>query len=121
VVEQAAGRGHDDLWATAEPAELRLVANTAVDRDRADGALGAVGPDALLNGGRARGWDEDEDARQAARLAGGAAGGGGGRREVLEIGGKAAVLPVPVWAPARTSRPARMCGIAWAWTGVGSV
>ena len=33
----------------------------------------------------------------------------------------AAVLPVPVWAPARTSRPARTSGIAARWTAVGSV
>ena len=34
---------------------------------------------------------------------------------------KAAVLPVPVCAPASTSRPSRITGIAAAWTGVGSV
>ena len=33
---------------------------------------------------------------------------------------KAAVLPVPVWAAARTSRPARTSGMAAAWTGVGA-
>ena len=33
----------------------------------------------------------------------------------------AAVLPVPVWAPARRSRPARTRGIDSRWTGVGSV
>ena len=32
---------------------------------------------------------------------------------------KAAVLPVPVWAAARTSRPSRTRGMAAAWTGVG--
>ena len=32
---------------------------------------------------------------------------------------KAAVLPVPVWAAARTSRPWRTRGMAWDWTGVG--
>ena len=32
---------------------------------------------------------------------------------------KAAVLPVPVWAAARTSRPSRTSGIAADWTGVG--
>ncbi len=32
---------------------------------------------------------------------------------------KAAVLPVPVWAAARTSRPASTSGMAAAWTGVG--
>ena len=34
---------------------------------------------------------------------------------------KAAVLPVPVWAMARTSRPAITSGIACAWIGVGVV
>jgi hypothetical protein len=34
---------------------------------------------------------------------------------------KAKVLPVPVWAVARTSLPAIPWGIAWAWTGVGVV
>ena len=34
---------------------------------------------------------------------------------------KAAVLPVPVWAPARRSRRSRTIGIASRWTGVGSV
>jgi hypothetical protein len=33
---------------------------------------------------------------------------------------KAAVLPVPVWAAARRSRPERTIGIACSWTGVGS-
>jgi ubiquinone/menaquinone biosynthesis C-methylase UbiE len=32
---------------------------------------------------------------------------------------KAAVLPVPVWAMPRRSRPAKRCGIACAWIGVG--
>ena len=32
---------------------------------------------------------------------------------------KAAVLPVPVWAPPRRSWPASTAGIAWAWMGVG--
>ena len=32
---------------------------------------------------------------------------------------KAAVLPVPVCAEPITSRPARICGIACAWIGVG--
>ena len=36
VVEQAAGRGDDDLGAGPEGADLGLVADAAVDRDRAD-------------------------------------------------------------------------------------
>ena len=34
---------------------------------------------------------------------------------------KAAVLPVPVWAMPRTSRPARATGMACSWIGVGVV
>ena len=34
---------------------------------------------------------------------------------------KAAVLPVPVWAMPRTSRPSSALGIACAWIGVGVV
>ena len=34
---------------------------------------------------------------------------------------KPAVLPVPVWAPPMTSRPARTTGIACGWMGVGVV
>ena len=30
-----------------------------------------------------------------------------------------AVLPVPVWAMPRTSRPVMATGMAWAWIGVG--
>jgi hypothetical protein len=31
---------------------------------------------------------------------------------------KPAVLPVPVWAPASTSRPSRIRGMAFCWIGV---
>jgi hypothetical protein len=34
---------------------------------------------------------------------------------------KAAVLPVPVWAPPSRSWPASASGIAWIWIGVGTV
>ena len=46
----------------------------------------------------------------------------GGAARRCSIGStKAAVLPVPVWAPASRSRPSSTSGIASRWTGVGSV
>ena len=117
VVEQAARRRDDDLGAGAQRADLRIEADAAVDRGRADRVLGAVGPDALLDLERElAGRGEDQGADDARPPAG---------RDACRrwsIGStKAAVLPVPVWAPARTSRPARTSGMALAWTGVGSV
>ena len=42
-------------------------------------------------------------------------------RRLIEGSRNAAVLPVPVWAAARRSRPSRTYGMACAWTEVGSV
>ncbi len=118
VVEQPAGRGDDDLGTGAQRADLRIEADAAVDGRRADGVLGAVGPDALLDLERELAGRGEDQARGSTR--GPPAGREAWRR--WSIGRtNAAVLPVPVWAPARTSRPARTSGIAWAWTGVGSV
>ena len=61
VVEQAARRRDDDLRACAQPANLLLEADAAVDGGRADRALRAVGADALLDLERelaGRGQDE---------------------------------------------------------------
>ena len=60
VVEEAARRRDDDRRAGAERANLRIEADAAVDRGRADAAVGAVRPDALLDlegelAGRGRG------------------------------------------------------------------
>ena len=49
VVEQPARRGDHDLGAVAQSQHLRLEADAAVDRRRADGLLGAVRSDALLD------------------------------------------------------------------------
>ena len=49
VVEQAAGRGDHDLRALAQPADLVVEADAAVDRGRADRALAAVDANALLD------------------------------------------------------------------------
>ena len=71
VVEQPAGGRDDDLGAGAQRADLRVEADAAVDRGRADGVLGAVGPDALLDLERelaGRGEDQRaDDARAALR------------------------------------------------------
>ena len=63
VVEQAAGRGDDDLGAAAQGADLAVHAHAAEDGHRADGPVGAVGADALLDLERElAGRDEDEGA-----------------------------------------------------------
>ena len=105
--------------------------------------MGAVGADALLDLERelARG-DDDQDADRRAGRGGRGPGDWPGRVGPVapdvgdrgEVPGdavacrswiigstKAAVLPVPVWAPASRSRPARTSGIASRCTGVGSV
>ena len=116
-------------------ADLGLEADAAVDRGGADRAVGAVGADALLDLERelaGRGEDEDADRRRGRRPAAAVA---LPRRAVARLPAgralalrrwrigstNAAVLPVPVWAPASRSRPASTSGIASRWTGVGSV
>ncbi len=49
VVQEASGRGHDDLRAGAQRADLRVEPDAAVDRGRAEAVAGAVGSDALLH------------------------------------------------------------------------
>src|SRR5207247_10826232 len=49
VIEGAARRGHDDLGAGAEGADLRVEPDAAIDRRRAHPTLGAIGADALLD------------------------------------------------------------------------
>ena len=89
--------------------------------------MGAVGAHAALDlEGELAGGREDEGAdRRAHRVAAVADVGpvttGWESASRWRIGRtNAAVLPVPVWAPARTSRPDRTSGIAARWTGVGS-
>ena len=126
MVEQPAGRGDDDLGALAQAPDLVVEPDATVDRGRADRALVAVDANALFDLERElASRDEHEHADRATdgRLAAVVY---GRRRVVLvsrwRIGStNAAVLPVPVWAPASTSRPASTCGIASRWTGVGSV
>ena len=107
--------------AVAQRADLRVEADAAVDRGRPNRALGAVGADALLHlEGELAVWaSRTEDGGIAAVRS--SPGARGACVRSWRIGRtKAAVLPVPVWAPASRSRPARTSGIASAWTGVGS-
>jgi hypothetical protein len=63
VVEQAAGRGHDDVDAAPQGVELGAVADAAVDGRRADPAVLAVDAHALLDlEGELTGRGEDEGA-----------------------------------------------------------
>ena len=141
VVEQPPRGRDDDLRPGAQGPDLGVEADTAVDGRRADRAARAVRPDALLDlqGQLAsRCKDQRPDPDRAWRCAGrgswgcrsaGRCRGPGPSSRISRLAWSswrigrtnAAVLPVPVWAPARTSRPARTRGIASAWTGVGSV
>ena len=74
VVEQPSRGRHDDLGTRSERAYLRIEADAAVDRRRADRVAGAVGPDALLDlerelTGRREDKAADRQARGAARSA----------------------------------------------------
>ena len=83
VVEQAAGRGDDDLGAGAQLGGLGLEADAAVDGGRPDRAVLAVGADALLDlDGELAGGDDDEDADRRA--------GGGRRRPAALLRGQVA-------------------------------
>ena len=91
--------------------DLRPFADTAEDHACAQVLVRAVDADALQDLGRefAR-RREHERARSAAR---------GGLSSCSSGSTKAAVLPVPVWAPASRSRPLSTGGMAAAWIGVG--
>ena len=118
-VEQAARRRDEDLDAAAQGLDLGVHRDPAVDDGRAQRDGPAVGPDALVDLHRElAGRDEDQHADRVAgrREAGVGVAAAGGRGSAAT---KAAVLPVPVWAAARTSRPSRTSGMAAAWTGVG--
>ncbi len=116
MVEQAPGGGDDHVRAVAQRADLRREADAAVDGGGADAPVASVDADALLDLERelaGRGEDEGADRR------GGSASGWPSRWSIGST--NAAVLPVPVWAPAMRSRPASTSGMASAWTGVASV
>ena len=126
TVEEPTRRGDDNRGPGAERAHLGFEADSAVDRRRADPTMGAVGAHAALDlEGELAGGREDEARPRGASPAAVADVGpvttGWESASRWRIGRtNAAVLPVPVWAPARTSRPDRTSGIAARWTGVGS-
>ena len=108
VVEQAAGRGDDDLAAFAQFGGLRLDVDAAIDADRAQRQVLAVGDDALVHLHRqfARRRQDQAAHRMACRRRSWCWRGGAIRCSIGSV--KPAVLPVPVWAPPMTSRPARI-------------
>ena len=121
VVEQAAGRGDEDVDAALQLRGLRPEADAAEQHHRRDLQVLAVRLDRRLDlrGEFAR-RHEDQRAQRLARAAPREADGCVESR--CSIGStKPAVLPVPVCAPARRSPPARTAGIACAWIGVGTV
>ena len=116
VVEQPAGRGDQHVEAAREQVDLRARPRRRRPRRRRSGP----------GAGTAR---RRESCRRSAPRARGSArapatravNGAGRRRSAIRrarIGSaKAAVLPVPVCAMPRRSRPSRRCGMAWAWMG----
>jgi hypothetical protein len=71
VVEQAAGRGDDDLAAFAQLGDLRLDVHAAVDADRAQRHMLAVGDHALMHlHGQFAGRRQDQRAYRVARRRG---------------------------------------------------
>jgi len=108
VVEQTSGRGNDDRGAAPERIELRSVGDATDDQSRTPAiAAEPFGPDMGLLGQLPRRCKHRATPRSS--------------RSCSMIGTRnAAVLPVPVWADPRTSRPARAGSIAAAWIGVGT-
>ena len=115
MVDRAAGRRDDDVDAASQAAQLLADRLAAVDRQDPGAELAAVVVDRLGDLHRQlAGGDQDERRRAAARRPSPM-----GMR--WSIGSaNAAVLPVPVGASARRSRPASSGGIASRWIGVGS-
>ena len=101
-IEQAAGRGDQDIDAAGERVHLGTLADAAEHHRVAQRQVAAVGAEILADlGGELAGRRQDQGA--------GRAGGGTHWRpsKRCRIGtAKAAVLPVPVWAMPSRSRPA---------------
>jgi hypothetical protein len=116
-VEQAAGRGDHDVGAAAQAHHLR------VDRHAAEGdddlqALGQVLRQAahgLADLGREFARGHEHQRAHAARPCAAF-----GARRCSSGRENAAVLPEPVCAEPRTSRPCRIAGMAAAWMAVGA-
>ena len=121
VVEQAARRRDEDVDAAAELVDLRLHADAAEHHHA--GQLASAcrrcarfprpAPRARAS---ASGSGRGSAACRARRAPAGLA-----IRRCSSGRTKPAVLPVPVWAPPRTSPPERTAGMACAWIGVGVV
>ena len=115
-VEEPSGGRDEDLGVRAERHLVALLAHASVDDGVPDRVVTAVGLHAFADLRRElarRRQDEAPDARRARRR---------DEERCCSIGStNAAVLPVPVWAQARRSRPCRACGITSFCTGEGSV
>ena len=112
MVEKPPGRRDQDVGAALERVELRSKADAAINRRNRDVRMFSERREMLGDLiGEFAGRSENECARLSARLV----------HEPLQYRKpKAAVLPLPVSALPRTSRPSRAGGIARAWIGVGS-
>ena len=115
-VEQAAGRGDEDVEAAGDFAHALVVGDAAedgADREAHDWRRrrGAGGDLRCELAGR--GEDEHADLAGPRDVRRSAA------RRSSDGSTKAAVLPVPVWAMPSRSRPERTVGMACAWIGVG--
>ena len=114
-VEQAARRRDQHVGAAHDLGFLVAEGDAADQQRDIELVVDAIFGEALLDLGREfAGGFENERARHA--------GPGAALSSRLSIGSvKAAVLPVPVWAMPRMSRPCRAGGMACAWIGVGLV
>ena len=115
-VDEAAGRGDENVDAAAQDLDLLADRHAAEDHGARDAQVLAVGAEAVgdLGGEFARRRQDQRTARCRAPA-----------RSVFlarcwRIGSaKAAVLPVPVWAMPSRSRPSSRLGMDFAWMGVG--
>ena len=115
VIEQATGRRDENVDAAAQGVDLRIDADAAEDDERAQPQILAVALDAFGDLGCELARRHEHE--RARRLRADAP----SPLSRCRIGSvKPAVLPVPVWAPARMSRPARISGMTRDCTGVGS-
>jgi hypothetical protein len=106
VIEQAAGSGDDDVDAAGQRLALWAMADAAEDGGDAEAEVSAIGLEAFgdLGGEFTRRREHERAAAAPAPALRSAA-----RR--WRIGrAKAAVLPVPVWAMPRRSRPVHHAG-----------
>jgi len=115
MVERATGRGDDDVDSSLERAKLRVEGLPAVHRQHPDSDLASVAVRGLGHLHRELARGDETKAPILVRSATAVA-----AMPWMSGSAKAAVLPVPVAACARTSRPERSAGIAARCTGVGS-